>query len=177
MIELRVKLQIGTYLDYLGYLCPIDPDSGHYKVSAANDIGRLIIAYAMKSDVPKPERPVSEGETYVTLDLPLGESTQHLRDKWLYVQAGDEARIAGALKSLFNMDLINYYQWGIGMGFQKKELMEMFAVSRGLITVDPYEAMHKRIYRLEQEKMARTSQMLLNKVKYFEQTINKRGKV
>lgn len=177
MMEIRLKLQIGTYMDYLAYIFPIDQSSGHYRVSAASDLGRLVIAYAMRSDTPRPERPAADGERYVTLDLPDGDSTQHLRDKWLYIQAGDEARLFGALKSLFNMDLINYYQWGRGMGYQKKELMEMFIVSRGLLTVDPYEALHKRVYRLEMQEMNRVCQILLNKVKYFEQTIDKSGKL
>lgn len=176
MIEIRLKLQIGIYMDYLAYLFPLDADTGHYKVTAASDLGRLVIAYAMRSDTPKPEKPAGDNERYLTLDLPDCDSTQHLKNRWLYIQAGDEARIFGALKSIFNMDLINYYQRGWGMGYQKKELIEMFAVSRGLMTVDPYEALHKRVYRLEQQKMARVSQILLNKVKYFEQTIDKSGK-
>lgn len=177
MIEIRLKLQIGIYMDYLAYIFPVDPDTGHYKVTAASDLGRLVIAYAMRSDVPKPERPVRDNERYLTLDLPDCDSTQHLRNKWLYIQAGDEERLFGALRSTFNLDLFNYYQWGWGMGYQKKELMEMFIVSRGLMTADPYEALHKRVYRLEQQKMARATQVLLNKVKHFEQTIDKSGRI
>lgn len=175
MTTITVKFKIGTYLDYLGYLFPIDQTTGHYKATATCDLGRLLIGYAQVSPVPKAIH-VGNGEKCVDIDLPDCDATQHLRDKFLYVGPGDESRLDYVLRALFHMDLINYYQWAISFGYQKKEAVEMFIVSRKLISADPYEAIHKRIYRLEQKKMVETTKKLLNKIRYFEQSVDKTGR-
>lgn len=175
MIEISISLQNGSCLDYLGYLFPRDPETGAYSVSSSTDFGKLLIAYAKISDHPVPVPAIGDGFSAVTLSLPLTDITQDLQHKWLYYTKTDTARLQAILKSEFNRDFIAYYLRGSVMGYQKKEIIEMFIVSRKLITVDPYEALHKRMYRLEQRKMQELSRKLIRKAHYFEESLNIEG--
>lgn len=159
-------------LDYLAYLFPPDEVTGHYKVTMASDIGRLIIAYAEASELPSSIVAV-EGGRVITFDLPDCEQTQNFRNKFTKISPFNRSRLLAALKAFIHMDLINYYQWATLMGYKKKEAIEMFCVSRKLADADPYEALHKRVYRLEQRKMSKTVEILYNKIRYFEQSLNK----
>lgn len=174
-MDIKLRLQIGRYLDYFGYLFPKDPASGHYMVSSATDLGKLLIAYVKVSDTPISSYPEDEGETIVTLSLPLVDISQDLNNKWLYYSIADSKRLQAVLKATFNMDFIAYYLKGTSMGYQKKEVIEMFIVSRGLVSADPFEAMHKRVYRLEQQKMKGLTTQLLRKAKYFDETLDTTG--
>lgn len=175
MIEVQLRLQIGRYLDYLGYLFPVDPETKAYKVTSASDLGKLLICYVKVSDTPV--RTVSEdsGQRVVTLSLPLTEITQDKQNKWLYYTDTDMKRLEAVLRASFNIDFIAYYMKGISMGYQKKEVIEMFIVSRGLVSSDPFEAMHKRVYRMEQHKMSALSSQLQRKAKYFDETLDLTG--
>lgn len=175
MIEVSINLQTGYYLDYLGYLFPRDPETGAYAVSSTTDLGKLLIAYAKVSDMPVTQPPAGDNVKTVTLSLPLTDTSQDRRNKWLYYTETDTARLQAVLKAQFNMDFVAYYLRGSVMGHQKKEIIEMFIVSRRLISVDPFEALHKRIYRMEQKKMQAVSQKLIRKANYFEESLNIEG--
>lgn len=174
MISIDISFPAGMLLDYLAYLFPPDEVTGHYKVTMASDIGRLIVAYTETGEYP-PSSVAAEGERMITLDLPDCDQTQNFRNKFIRISPFNRLRLIGALKTFIHMDLINYYQWATLMGYRKKEAIEMFCVSRKLANVDPYEALHKRVYRLEQRKMSKTVKMLYNKVRYFEQSLDKEG--
>lgn len=175
MIEISIVLPVGYYLDYFGYLFPRDPESGAYCVSSTTDIGKLLIAYAKISDKPIQAACGGKSMQTVTLSLPLTSTSQDLRNKWLYYTEADTARLQAVLRTEFNLDFIAYYLRGSAMGHQKKEVIEMFIVSRKLITVDPYEALHKRVYRMEQRKMQEVSRKLIRKANYFEESLNIEG--
>lgn len=175
MIETNISLQDGYYLDYLEYLFPRDTKSGAYAVSSVTNIGKLLIAFAKVSDLPVPEPEAREGFRTVKLALPLVDISQDLQNKWLYYTKGDTARLQAVLRTEFNIDFVSYYLRGSVMGVQKKEIIEMFIVSRKLITVDPYEALHKRVYRMEQKKMQEHSRKLLRKANYFEESLDIEG--
>ena len=175
MIETNISLQDGYYLDYLEYLFPRDTKSGAYAVSSVTNIGKLLIAFAKVSDLPVPEPEAREGFRTVKLALPLVDISQDLQNKWLYYTKGDTARLQAVLRTEFNIDFVSYYLRGSVMGVQKKEIIEMFIVSRKLITVDPYEALHKREYRMEQKKMQEHSRKLLRKANYFEESLDIEG--
>lgn len=175
MIEVDISLQTGYYLDYLGYLFTRDTQSGAYAVSSTKDIGKLLIAYAKVSELPVPGPETREGYKTVKLMLPLVDISQDLQNKWLYYTKADTARLQAVLRTEFNIDFVSYYLRGSVMGVQKKEIIDMFIVSRKLITVDPYEALHKRVYRMEQRKMQEYSRKLLRKANYFEESLDIEG--
>lgn len=174
MIEISISLQEGSYLDYLEYLFPKN-QNGAYSVSSTSDLGKLLIAYAKVSDRPLQNTVAPAGMQTVTLSLPLTDTTQDLQNKFLYYTKTDTARLQAVLRTEFNRDFIAYYLRGIAMGHQKKEVIEMFIVSRRLISVDPYEALHKRVYRMEQRKMQEVSRKLIRKANYFEESLNIEG--
>lgn len=171
MIEVSINLQEGYYLDYLGYLFQKETNSDAYVVSSTTDIGKLLIAYAKVSERPvNPEE--KKGTKLVKLILPLTDTSQDLRNKWLYYTEADTARLQAVLRTEFNLDFIAYYLRGSVMGYQKKDIINMFIVSRKLISVDPYEALHKRVYRMEQKKQQEMSRRLIRKANYFEESLD-----
>lgn len=165
----KLKLKRGIYLDYLAYLFPPDGD-GVYRVTTASDVGRVLVSYIAVADRPV-EKVAGDDEVVVTLRLPDCDSTQNFRDKWLYISAGDEARLRGYIQAVFNNELMSYYINAIMMGYQKKEAIEMFCISRKLVTADPYEALHKRVYREEQRKLTAIATTLYNKVTHYERKL------
>ena len=175
MIKIGICLPTGCYLDYLGYLFPRDPESGDYVVSSVTDFGKLLIAYAKVSDKPVRMPEDSRDSRTVTLSLPLTDISQDLQNKFLYYTKGDTARLQAVLRSQFNQDFIAYYLTGLVMGAKKKDIIEMFIVSRNLTSVDPYEALHKRAYRIELQKMQAVYRKLLRKANYFQESLNVEG--
>lgn len=175
MIDVEIILPKGYYTDYLKYLFPLDPSTRAHRVTSVSNLGKLLIAYAKVSLKPVPTPDPGDRYGKITLSLPLTDTTQDLQDKYLYYTSADTARLQGVLKAEFNLDFIAYYLRGTVMGHQKKEIIEMFVASRHLVDVDPYEALHKRIYRMEQRKMQELSKKLIRKANYFEEKLNTDG--
>lgn len=161
----------AALLEFFAYLFPRDKETGCYKVSGTNDVGRLLIAYARTTDKPAAEAPSGTGHP-VRLELPLSHLTQSLSGKWLYYSAPDTLRIIAALRAVFNIDFRSYYLAGLSRDYGKKETIEMYIVSRGFVRADPYEALHKRVYRAEQKRMSRLTAQLLRKARYFEESLD-----
>lgn len=157
--------------DYLKYLFPPDED-GLCPVRSTHPFGSLLIAHCREADGPtaSPSNGVN-----VPLKFPESHSTQDLRSKWLYYTAGDTARLNSALKAVFELDLQGYYLKASGMGFRKKDIVEAFVLSRGLAGIDPYDALHKRIYRREQDNQERVVSYVLRKMNYINETIDLGG--
>ena len=174
MLTVEFRIKEGILLDYLAYLCPVDKTTGRYQVSSTSDLGKLLIAYARVSERYVPLLP-GDREKVITLQLPLSNASRSMNDRWLYYEPQDMLRLQSVLKATLNMDLISYYLNGKSRGLQKKEIIEMFIVSRNLINVCPYEAMHKRVYRSEQRKMAEQFRLLERKARYFEESIDTTG--
>lgn len=168
------SVEPGILRDYLAYLFPPDPEAEAYLVSATRDIGRMMIGFVKVSDRPvKP--PQGAPQNIVRLKLPLLDATQNMRDRWLYYTSADASRLRMILRATFNMDFDAYYLEGLSRGISKKEIVEMFIVSRKLVNVDPYEALHKRAYRNEQRRQQCIVANLLRKAKYFDESMDTSG--
>lgn len=155
--------------DYLRYLFPPDDNGNVCVVKSAHDFGALLISHVRES-----ERPVMipEGDFVLELKLPLCDATQSIANKFIYYSVGDMRRLNSGLAAIFDIDLKAFYLKAEGMGFSKKEIIEAFVISRGLAGCDPYDALHKRIYRSEQAKMKAVSRKLLRKVYYMFESLD-----
>lgn len=179
MITADIKLPEGIYLDYLAYLFPIDTETGCYQVSNTHILGKLCSALVEETaDGKKPPEPETFRERTcrcVTLQLPKLRSIQNLDGKWLFYSPESTERILYVLAASFDLDFLSYYQRGMFLGRQKKDIVEAFIISRQLCGPDPFDALHKRVYRMEQKKMQLLSGQLMRKAAYFDEKINTKG--
>lgn len=176
MITSTLILPDDIYLRYLGYIFPVDGNTGFYQVSARLDIGRLCAALAEEAD-GKPGHPRNQDKMKsVTLKLPKLIYTQSKENKWLTYSPESTKRIRDVLVARFHQDFIAYWLRGQMMGCQKKEIVEMFITSRRLGgELDPFDALHKRAYRLEQKRQQLLVDQLLRKARYFDETLDTKG--
>lgn len=182
MITVDIKLPSGIYLDYLGYLFPVDPKTGYYQVSQKSDVGKLCSALAnptpgnQRPDAPQVygEKKTRHYET-VTLKLPCLLSTRNWDNRWMHYSKDDIARITSVLIATFHQDFIAYYLRGQLMGRQKKDIIETFIFSRRLMGPDPFDALHKRAYRLERKRMQVLTEQLTRKARYFDEQLDTKG--
>ena len=170
---MRIKLKVDSPIlgDYLKFLFPPGED-GALKVSSVPAIGKLLIAHCRESGYPVHE---PEGDRIFSLDLPLLPSTQSLCYKFIYYSVSDMAALNLALKAYFDLDFAGYYRRGEKLGFQKKDIVEAFILSRGLVSKDCFDALHKRVYRAEQRSMATMTDRLMRKAYYIDESINTKG--
>lgn len=166
------KAENAMLTDYIKYLFPQGETDGPYVVKSSHTFGELLISHIRES-----ERPVlpPSGDNVIELSLPLSNATQYLSNKFIYYSASDMLRLNCGLKALFDIDFQTFYLKAEGLGFTKKEIIETFITSRKLVDNDPYEALHKRVYRREQEKRARISKFLLRKVYYLYESLDITG--
>ena len=171
---MTVILKIDEVLltDYIRFLFSGEKDSNNLKVSGSHPFGKLVIANVSVS--PRPVSP-PEGTNIVTLHLPKQDATQDLANKFLYYTAGATARLNAALKATFDMDFHDYYQRGTDLGYQKKDIIDAFIISRKLCSVDPADALHKRTYRHELKKMEKYTAYLQRKANYIRESLDCTG--
>lgn len=169
-MTVQLKVDNPMLTDYLCHLFPLDGTD--LKVNSEHGMGRLIIAHCRES--PKPVNPVS-GDCVVSLRLPLCNATQTLEYKFLYYSAADMAQLNLALRAYFDLDFIGYYRRGESAGFSKKDIIESFIQSRGLVSSDNYEALHKRAYRRQREREALLVRRLQRKAYYVDEALNVSG--
>lgn len=174
MITSTLVLPNDIYLVYLGYLFPIDPDTGYYQVSSRHDVGRMCAALFDEVD-GKPDIKTSENTKAITLKLPKLSYNQSKENKWLVYSKENTKRIRDVIIASFHQDFIAYWLRGNLMGKQKKEIVEMFIVSRNLATLDPFDALHKRAYRLEQKRQQLLVEQLMRKARYFDESLDTKG--
>lgn len=158
--------------DYIRYLFPAPEDGDVPVVKTGTPFGELLIGHVRESERP-PKIPA--GDNVIELELPLTDATQSLANKFIWYSSGDMLRLNAALKALFDIDLQAFYFKAEGLGFKKKDIIDAFIVGRGLVSVDPYDAIHKRVYRREQEKRAKMSKILLRKIYYIYESIDMSG--
>lgn len=158
--------------DYLKYLFPTEKGSSCLKVSGACSFGKLLIANITTSGHPVS---VPEGDNVIKLHIPKQDCTQDLADKFLYFTKGSVCRLNAALKAVFDMDFHDYYQRGIDKGYQKKDIIDAFIISRKLCSVDPGDALHKRTYRHEQKKRLSRARYLARKANYIQESLDISG--
>ena len=166
-MEVKFRPTNPLLADYLRYLFPPLPD-GRLKVKSSHDVGRLIISYCRTSPTP-----VDTGEgDMLTFVLPKTHITQNFVHKFLYITVIDMNRINLALQAVFNLDFAVFMQKGLSAEFSKTELIDAFITSRGLVTTDNFEALHKKEYRLMQRKKESIFHKLYRKSSYIQETID-----
>ena len=167
----RLKVDRKMYADYIAYLFPPD-NEGVLKVSSEHLLGKLLIAHCREAP-----RPIFDNndELSVRLRLPQCESTQNLRNKFLYYNAGDMIQINQAIQAVFDLDFIGYYRKGESLQFSKKDIVEAFVTSRKLISTDCVDALYKRVYRRQQREAASLVKKLTRKAYYIEESIDASG--
>lgn len=154
--------------DYCRYLFPPEGNDPLCVVKSTHEFGALLISHVRESERP-PKVPC--GDYVLELRLPNCDATQSLVNKFLYYSEGDQKRLNIALAAILDIDLKAFYLKAEGLGFSKKEIIETFIISRKLATCDPFDALHKRIYRSEQAKMRSVTKKLLRKVYYMFETL------
>lgn len=167
-IQFKVKNQMLA--DYLRYLFP--PDDGALRLNSEHAIGKLFIAHCHTADRPVP---IMHGDNIVMLRLPLCNATQSLNNKFLYYSSADIAQLNLALKAYFDIDFMGYYRRGEAAEFSKRDIVEAFILSRRLISSDNFDALHKRVYRRQQEQYATLQRKLQRKAYYIDESLNTKG--
>ncbi len=166
-MDVQFSPQSPMMADYLRHLFPPDAD-GNLQVKSTNDVGRLIISFCRTSLLPvRSDDPAS-----LTLTLPRNAITQGLVNKFLYIPAHDQARINLAAQAVFNIDFAHFMQRGEAAGFKKAELIEAFIASRGLVTSDNFETLHKKEFRLMQRQKKMLFRKLYRKSFYIEECLD-----
>lgn len=171
MLDVKLKVDSTLLADYLRYLFPSEKDGGPLAVRASNSLGRLLVAHCRPA-----ERPVSvDGDNVLDLVLPRNYATQPLNDKFLYYPAADTVALNMAVKAVFDIEFRLYYVKGLELGFQKKDIITAFIFTRGLLSSDCFDALHKRVYRRSQRTMAQMTEKMLQKAYYIDSTLNIKG--
>lgn len=171
MLDVKLKVDSLMMADYLAYLFPPDSPGGPLKVCARKSIGKLLVAHCKVSDRPVP----ADGDGFVELILPNDEATKPLINRFLYYNKHDTAALNMAISAFFDIEFKQYYLAGFELGFQKKDIVSAFIVSRGLFTTDRFDALHKRIYRQSQQVLDKMTGKLLQRIHYIDRTINLKG--
>lgn len=172
MMTVYLPVNEALLTDYLKYLFPTEKGSSCLKVSGACSFGKLLIANITTSGHPVS---VPEGDNVIKLHIPKQDCTQDLADKFLYFTKGSVCRLNAALKAVFDMDFHDYYQRGIDKGYQKKDIIDAFIISRKLCSVDPGDALHKRTYRHEMKKHQNRARYLSRKANYIQENLDTSG--
>lgn len=158
--------------DYIRYLFPPTESGGLCKLKSSHLFGQLLISHVQTCLLP-PERP--EGDTVIEIELPKNDATQAYCGHFLWLSSAAMARLNMALKACFELDLNLYYARATTCGFQKKDIVEAFITSRGLVSTEPYDALHKRIYRREAAKREKLTQVLIRKLRYINEALDTSG--
>lgn len=160
--------------DYIYYMAKRDDhkDKTALYLPSTSWFGSLLIASCRISQKPI-RRP--DGDNVICIRLPINDATQYLENHFIFISKADMARLNAALKSIFEIDLYTYYLKAKDLGIRKKDALEAFIISRGLNSVDRFDAMTKRIYRRETSALSNTTKILLRKINYINESINLDG--
>ena len=171
MLDVKLKVDSPMMADYLAYLFPPEWPGGPLKVYDRNSLGKLRVAHCKVSECP----PEVECERIMNLELPSDTATAAMRNKFLYYDRYDTAALNMAVSAYFDIEFKQYYLKGFELGFQKKDIVTAFIVSRGLFSTDKFDTLHKRIYRRAQQTLDRLVDKLLQRVYYYDRSINLKG--
>lgn len=169
---IHLKFDSPLKLQYFGYLFPMEPGTGVYSVRCTHPVGELLVAHASISDRPLGD---SEGELVALLDLPINPASKRLINKFIYYSASSTAAIMSALSAVFDIDFAGYYRKGDNLGYGRKDIVEAFIISRGLVQIDNSDALYKRVYRANQAQMRELTRRLLRRCYYLDESINLKG--
>lgn len=163
MAYARIHIPDPIEASYVSYLFPKNKDTGRCQVKCSQIVGRLLVALA-SPDQPKPREHAGAA---ILVELPKSFGLKEYGDTELYYSEDDEFRIREAVSAMFDLDFFRYYMKGMEYGYEKRETIEMFIISRGLLEDEPFERLHKRVYRRELRAMQARREQLLRKAKYF----------
>lgn len=156
--------------DFLRYLFPPKDGTGELCISTTTPTGALMVALAGHY-----ESPVPHSEDAIACYLPLTRYIIQPTDKWYAgYDAAATARINLALKAEFELDFFLYMQKGLSMGILKKDIIDAYIISRGLVP-ESYDALHKRVYRDQVRAQNMIAGRLLRKAYYINESINYKG--
>lgn len=165
-IAFEVKKEvIRLFLSYL-----FEPlDDGSLKVTRHTDAGKLITCFVRYADRPIQEEP-TEGS--ITFFLPRSKGLDTAPNHFLYFTKEDQHRINDLLEVIYHLDLDRYYIKGMRQGFQQKEVIESYIVSRKLTSLfEENETPKKRQYREELRAFEDMVEQLRKKCYHRNQTI------
>lgn len=169
-----IRVDGAIYADYFRYLFPPDTPGEPCKASISKPLGALIVAYLQKAILPA----TLKGEHIIRVAIPdCGNAVAPFRSHWLYITSSDITRLNIALKAEFDFDFKAYYSKGLDLGMMKKDIVEAFILSRGLISAESFDALHKRVYRQDLKRMDALRQKLLRKMYYIDSTLDTTGLV
>lgn len=153
---------------FLHYLFEQLPD-GSLKVTRDTQAGKLITCFVRYSDRPIVESPDAGS---LVLRLPRSKSLDTAPNHFLYFSQEDVHRINDLLEVFQNLDLDRYYLKGMRQGFQQKEVIESYIISRKLCSLfDENEVLKKRQYREEIRAFEDLVEQLRKKAWYRNQSI------
>jgi len=160
------ELYIKSGLDYefFRYLFPRDKDSGVHRIAGTGIVAGFIRAHARDADTRVGLEPKSGMELCRVL-LPTEELFS--RDGWVVFREQDMRLIWTILESCFELDFYRYFLKGMQYGYEKKETVEAYVISRNLVTGEPFDTLHKRVYRNEMKLMEMKVRQLTRKARYF----------
>lgn len=148
--------------DYLHFLFAFE--DGSFSVFRTSDFGKLLCSLVKYSNLPVSQ---DQDENTVMLTLPISRPTANAKNYFLYFTKEDEAKLQDYLEVLFNIDLDRYYLKGLKLGYQQKEVIQTFIITRKLVgMIGDTERLKKRLYRDEQKLLKSASDQLLKKTYY-----------
>ncbi len=171
-MQIQLEFDSKLKLEYFGYLFPKMPGTDVHIVSCTHPVGEILVA-----NVSISERPVADiqGELVAKLELPLNPASKRLINKFIYYSRGSMVAIMSAIGAVFDIDFAGYYRKGYNLGYRRKDIVEAFIISRGLVLVDNSDTLYKRVYRADQARMKALTKALLRRCYYLDESINLKG--
>lgn len=158
LFTLRKKM-LREYLHFLFAL-----EDGSFSVFRTSDFGKLLCSLVKYSHVPVSQE---RDENAIYFTLPLSRPTANAKNYYLYFTKEDEAKLTDYLEVLFNIDFDRYYLKGVRSGYQQKDIIQAFIISRKLVgLIGDNERLKKRLYRDEQKTLKNVTDTLLKKAYY-----------
>lgn len=148
--------------EYLHYLFAFE--EGSFSVFRKIDFGKLLCSMVQYSNLPIRH---NENEHTVKFTLPISRPTANAKNYYLFYTKEDQAKLVDYLEVLFNIDLDSYYLSGQRQGFQQKDIIQNFIISRKLVgLIGDNETLKKRLYRKSLKDLENATEVLLKKAYY-----------
>ena len=160
----EIYIKSGLDYEFFRYLFPRDKDSGVHRIAGTGIVAGFIRSHDRDADTRVGLEPKSGMEVCRVL-LPTEELFS--RDGWVVFREQDMRLIWTILESCFELDFYRYFLKGMQYGYEKKETVEAYVISRNLVTGEPFDTLHKRVYRNEMKLMDMKVQQLTRKARYF----------
>lgn len=160
----QVYIDNGFNLDFFRYLFPVNDQTGRYLVRSSVIPGSLLTYLAAPAVLPV-SLPDRKGATVCPVELPMVDALP--RDAWMQYSEVDMVRVNQILSDCFELDFYRYYIKGLQFGYEKKDILETYVISRNMVNSGAFDALSKRAYRKEMDILKRKVFLLRRKAKYF----------